>query len=261
MVSPHTRQAGYNLVMLMVIITVVNVLLAASLPMWSHVIRRDKEEELIFRGLQYAEAIRLFQLRFQRNPVRLEELMEVKPRSIRRLWKDPMTENGKWAVIFEGMGQNLTPQPQDPDGRSGPGAKEPREEEPGEEEEDDDSGFGGPTKGDEVAVGPIKGVHSRSDETSILIFNGKERYDEWHFTNNLLVQAVQPTGGPGRDAGVPGAGITVSTRWIGRPWPRFLEAPQPQDGSLPGGSLPGGGLPGGQPNPQNRRNPQNPQRR
>lgn len=252
--TPHPRQAGYNLVMLMVIIAVVNVLIAASLPMWSQVIQRDKEEELIFRGLQYAEAIRLFQLRFQRNPVRLEELLEVKPRCIRQLWKDPMTENGKWVPVFEGMGQPLTPQTpgdEDPNGRR-PGPQ-PREE-PGDQEEDD-SGFGGPGKGDEVAVGPIKGVHSRSDKASILIFNGKERYDEWHFTTDLLLQQQNVQRGPGGDIiGVgPGGAVqpVLSTRWIGRPWPRFLEAPQPQDGSLPGG-----GLPGGQPNPQGRPNPQ-----
>jgi len=46
------------------------------------VIRREKEEELVFRGLQYAEAIRVFQNRFQRPPIRLQELIEVEPRSM-----------------------------------------------------------------------------------------------------------------------------------------------------------------------------------
>jgi type II secretory pathway pseudopilin PulG len=91
--------AGYNLVILMVLLTVLNIVIAASLPAWSGVIRQEKEEELVFRGLQYAEAIRVFQNRFQRPPIRLEELIEVEPRSIRKLWKDPMTENGKWALI------------------------------------------------------------------------------------------------------------------------------------------------------------------
>ena len=56
---------GYALVALIVIVAVMNVLVAASLPYWSQIIKRDKEAELIFRGLQYAEAIRVFQLRFQ----------------------------------------------------------------------------------------------------------------------------------------------------------------------------------------------------
>ena len=80
----HRRsEAGYNLVILMMTLTVLNILMAAALPKWSHVIRREREEELISRGWQYAEAIRIFQNRFQRLPVRVEELMEVEPRSIR----------------------------------------------------------------------------------------------------------------------------------------------------------------------------------
>ena len=54
------RAAGYNLVALVVGITVLSILTAAAMPLWSTAIRRDKEEELISRGLQYAEAIRVF---------------------------------------------------------------------------------------------------------------------------------------------------------------------------------------------------------
>ncbi|HEX2251775.1 MAG TPA: hypothetical protein VHQ65_00740, partial [Thermoanaerobaculia bacterium] len=51
-------------------------------PAWSKMAQREKEEELIFRGLQYAEAIRVFQRKFGRYPTRLEELIEVEPRKI-----------------------------------------------------------------------------------------------------------------------------------------------------------------------------------
>ena len=81
-------QEGYNLVMLVVAITVLNILVAVILPVWSHQARREKEEEAIFRGLQYAEAIRVFQLRFGRFPTALKELIEVEPPSIRQLWED-----------------------------------------------------------------------------------------------------------------------------------------------------------------------------
>ena len=65
-----SRQGGYNLVVLMVVVAVVNIGIAAALPMWSKVIQRQKEDELIFRGLQYAEAIRVFQIRTGRFPTR-----------------------------------------------------------------------------------------------------------------------------------------------------------------------------------------------
>ncbi|MEM7351331.1 MAG: hypothetical protein AAF657_11025, partial [Acidobacteriota bacterium] len=53
------QSAGYNLVVLAVAVTVLNIVAAKALPMWSTMIQRAKEEELIFRGLQYAEAIRV----------------------------------------------------------------------------------------------------------------------------------------------------------------------------------------------------------
>ena len=49
------------MVVLIVAITVLNIMVAAMLPLVSTADPRDKEEELIFRGFQYAEAIRVFQ--------------------------------------------------------------------------------------------------------------------------------------------------------------------------------------------------------
>ena len=255
----RSREAGYNLVMLMVAITLLNIAVAISLPAWSQAIRREKEEELIFRGLQYAEAIRVFQMRYQRFPSRLEELIEVKPRCIRQLWKDPMTENGKWGLIFQGQQAPLTPQTpgnddgdQNPDGRPRrPGKPDPGDAggAPGGDDEDDGSSFGGPGKGDEVAVGPIIGVYSRSDKASIMTFFGRERYDEWRFTVDLFNQGGGPPPNPGAMA-PRGQGIQLSTRWLGRPLPSFLSAPGmdprgPQGGTMPDGS--GGGLDGRKP--------------
>lgn len=250
--------AGYNLVMLMVLLTILNIVLAASLPAWSSVIRREKEEELIFRGLQYAEAIRVFRNRFSREPIRLEELIEVEPRTIRQLWKDPMTENGKW-VLIPAQGPTAPVQVQPP--REGDGDEEPDEgdegDEGGEDGRDDDGGFG-PRKGDEVQVGPFKGVHSRSGKTSIMVWNGKERYDEWHFTVDLFLGGP-PAAGPGGDpsAPAPSAMANISARWIGRPLPEFLMPRQgtglPEDGESgldgqdgrPGGRGGSPGRPGG----------------
>ena len=47
-------EEGYNLAMLIVAITILNIFAAVALPLWSYTIRRDREEETIFRGLQYA---------------------------------------------------------------------------------------------------------------------------------------------------------------------------------------------------------------
>jgi len=232
----HRSEAGYNLVILMVAITVLNILLALALPKWSHVIRREREEELISRGWQYAEAIRIFRNRFQRPPVRIGELIELEPRSIRKLWKDPMTEDGKWALIPEGgQGQPGGP-PTDPNGREGQPPKPDEENDPSEEI-DDDTGIG--EKKGIFQLGPFAGVHSRSSKESILIFYGHNRYDEWHFMADMLMQGGHP--GPGGD---PTNVLQLSTRWLGRPLPPFLQIPP---GGLPG---PNSGL-GGQKRPPN----------
>ncbi len=99
--SRKTGEEGYNLVVLLVLVTVMNVALALALPSWTHHAKREKEQELIFRGLQYAEAVRVFQARHGRFPNTLEELVEVEPRSIRQLFEDPMSENGKWGLLVQ----------------------------------------------------------------------------------------------------------------------------------------------------------------
>ncbi len=258
--QPSSREAGYNLVILMMALTVFNIMIAIALPKWSHAIRREKEEELISRGFQYAEAIRVFQNRFQRLPVRIDELIKVEPRTIRKLWKDPMTDEGTWVLVPPGNGSPvLTPKPENPpdsEGRPQNDDREPSEELP------DNTGIG--DKKGQIQVGPFTGVHSRSSKESILIFNGRNRYDEWHFTVELLTQGGGAAGGPGGDPTTglpPTGGLQLSTRWLGRPLPSFLQPAQgggpqmnglPQDGSLPGGSSGGrpGNRPGGKPAPR-----------
>jgi type II secretory pathway pseudopilin PulG len=242
------RQRGYNLVMLIMAITVLNIMVAVSLPMWSEVIQRDREEELISRGFQYVEAIRIFNKRFQRAPVRLQELVEVKPRCIRRLWKDPMTD-GQFVPLHPDQqqvpGGMQPPQPgQDSDlPPADPDQQNPEGQDPG-------SFNPGGTPKDPVSVGPIVGVRSSSTKKSFLVFTGKEHYNEWRFTLDLMQQGTPPPAGQQQTSQppmlAPGAGMNLSTRWIGRPLPAFL---QPPDGGLPGDQQPdqgGSGLnPGG----------------
>lgn len=270
MVSPrHPRgrrngQAGYTLAALAVAVTVMSILTAVALPVWSKAIQREKEEELIARGLQYAEAIRVFRTRFGRAPVRLQELIEVKPRSIRRLWKDPMMEDGEWGLLLEGVPVRpgtLAPgtQPGQPPGSR---RQPPRsEEDDGRDEgEPDEEGrlpappmpvsnlFGDDTEeGNQVTVGPIVGVVSRSRKESIKLFFDQSQYDQWQFRWEILVtgSGFNTPGGAG--------GVAMSTRpqWIGRPWRPGIVPPGMMPGQQPVIQPGGGGFgtPGGQPIP------------
>ncbi len=239
------REAGYNLVVLMVAITLMYIMIAAALPLWTRIIQHDKEEELIFRGLQYAEAIRVFRIRFQRAPVRIEELLEAKPRCIRQLWKDPMTEGGKWKILYEGVPQvpgTVTPQPGKDEEEEGGDKKSPDGEEGSE-----DTGFLSTEKKEQITIGPIEGVVSKSNKRSAMIWFGQERYDQWQFRWGIVAQQ-KSFGVPGVE-GQPVVPQGESVRWLGRPWPKWLgiqSAPAiPQPGGLqpPPGGLGGGATP------------------
>jgi type II secretory pathway pseudopilin PulG len=208
--ATRRREAGYNLVILVIAITVLNIMVAAAIPLWRTAIRREKEEELIFRGWQYAEGIRNFQRRFGRLPVRLEELIEVKPRCMRQLWTDPITGKMDWVPVRVGVPGGVTlDQPPGGDGDTPEG--------------DGSGGQGAEQRGNpstpdgNVGLGPIRGVRSRSKDEAIKSLFNQGRYDQWQFTVELLAEnagAMQGFGVPGQV----GLGTRLPTRWLGRPF-------------------------------------------
>jgi Tfp pilus assembly protein FimT len=54
-------ERGYAMAALLVMVAVLTVLMSVAMPVWRHEAQREKEEELVFRGLQYVRAIRLYQ--------------------------------------------------------------------------------------------------------------------------------------------------------------------------------------------------------
>ena len=212
--------AGYSLVVLIMAIAVLNIMIAAALPKWSEMIKRDKEEELISRGWQYAEAIRLFQRRFQRYPVKFDELIKAQPRCIRQLWKDPMTDSGMGRRSSSTRDRRSTcPAPEPPRGGAGPR----------------------PQSAANHQAGPIIGVRSRSHQQSLLLFFGHDHYDEWEFRVDLLARRLEfnSAAWPSNDrrlhaehplAGPADAGLRSARR-------------QPRTNSMtpPGGRAPGAG--------------------
>ncbi len=219
--ADRSFEAGYNLVVLAVLITVMNIAVAAALPYWSSWAKRQKEEELIFRGLQYAEAIRLFRVRQGRLPTALEELIEVEPRVIRQLWPNPMDEEGRWGLLMQGASGNTGQQGNRPAQGAGQAnaaaagggltAVPPPNEEEGE----------GPT------VGPILGVYSATPGPSMHVWNGQQDVGNWYFTAEL----IQLGRGKAADGRPP---PRLTSEWIGKPFPPgVLEGGQLRDGSAP----------------------------
>lgn len=241
MTARRHSEAGYNMVLLLMAVTVLNIMIAAALPYWSTFMQREREEELIFRGLQYAEGIRLFQRRFGRLPVQLQELIEVEPRCMRQLYEDPMTDNGEWGLLFQASGPQGNPNnPNAPNNPNNPNAPPPNGNDGGTEGAPEDlAGGSGPVglggddeDGRTVTVGPIQGVVSRSDEESMLVWNGETQYNRWHFTVSLLTGGAQgnlPIGLPNQNQL-----SNPSVRWLGRPLPDFIPPGGLQDGNAPG---------------------------
>src|SRR5213592_2714712 len=88
----RSNEQGYILLMLMLFITVLAIAAAAVAPSITFQIQRDREEELIHRGVQYSRAVRRYVKKFGRYPMRVEELENTNNmRFLRKRYKDPIT--------------------------------------------------------------------------------------------------------------------------------------------------------------------------
>jgi type II secretory pathway pseudopilin PulG len=104
--SKAWRQKGYMLLAVMLTITVMLLALSIVLPRITQRIKREKEEELIHRGKEYAMAIkRFYHSPASRGtyPTSLDQLDNTNNmRFLRKHFKDPMTTDGEWKLIHFG---------------------------------------------------------------------------------------------------------------------------------------------------------------
>ena len=232
-------ECGYAMVALLVGISIMSIALSVALPTWSAMAKREREEELIFRGQQYARAIMLYQRQYA-NAFPPNFDMLVQQRFLRKKYKDPMTKDGEFQPVV--AGQTLPGQVQGPIGGQGPGAQRAAVDEiaargAGARGAQQPQQLPGTAAG--IQAGLI-GVVSKSDATSLRIFNGRTKYSEWVFTAQQATTAAGPPGGAqnpqdGR-GGIRGRGAQV-------PGP----AVPGQRGVPPGGFPPRGGQPPGFP--------------
>lgn len=96
----HRSDAGFSLAALIFFVTAASILAAAAVPAYQMQAKRDLEEELIFRGEEYARAIQKYQRRFGVYPTSIEQLVETNGiRFVRRAYKDPITDK-EFRLIF-----------------------------------------------------------------------------------------------------------------------------------------------------------------
>jgi type II secretory pathway pseudopilin PulG len=156
---------GFTYIAALFMVVIMGIMMGAVGQSVRVIMQREKEKELIFRGLQYRDAIERWNSKPVKVPLKdLKDLVEPttssnidrsKDRMLRKLYKDPMTADGKWKTL---------PNPPDP-------------------------------------VQGIYGVASTSNEEPlkqgnfpeiIKSFEGKKKYSEWEF---IYKRQAQPVGG------------------------------------------------------------------
>ncbi len=183
-------QQGYVMMALTLTVALVLIGLAAALPALSADLRRQREEELIHRGTQYARAIRKYHQKFGMYPGSLEQLEDTNHlRFLRRRYKDPIT-GGDFRLLHVGEAQ-LSLRTSAPPSASGaplhPAVA-------GDAAADSSAGGTSGTsstpfvslsqmgaQGPVFGGGPIIGVVSTSDQESFHVFNTKDHYKDWQF--------------------------------------------------------------------------------
>jgi type II secretory pathway pseudopilin PulG len=88
----HRSEHGYILLMLMLFITLLAIAAGVVAPSIAFRVKRDREEEMVHRGVQYSRALRRFVKKTGRYPTRIEELENTNNiRFLRKRYKDPIT--------------------------------------------------------------------------------------------------------------------------------------------------------------------------
>ena len=220
-------QSGHLIVVLMVFVALMMIALLAAGQSWSFLVRRDAEAELIFRGKEYAEAILFYHTENKAYPLDLNALVEEggphRHRYIRKLYKDPIAEDGKWGMLYlSPTGQGFI----NPWGSPGAAGQlfapeqfgiDPNKDRSGAREgiTRDASGLPAGTaaladqqmeqfRGDVTGM-PIVGVVHKKKETGIKLYNNIASLNDWAFVPDIVTAGLG-VGGPGGQRPVVGGG-------------------------------------------------------
>jgi type II secretory pathway pseudopilin PulG len=107
-----TRQSGFTLAGVIVIMTLMMIVVAYTVPrMWSTVLKRERERQTIYVMQQYAKAIAEFRAKNNTFPTSPQQLKDARmPRMIRGVkgeYLDPLTGEVDWLVIPQAAAASL----------------------------------------------------------------------------------------------------------------------------------------------------------
>ncbi|HEX9639375.1 MAG TPA: type II secretion system protein [Acidobacteriota bacterium] len=212
-------ERGFTLVALIIALSIMSVMLALAVPLWDSVVRREHEEELIYRGEAIAAAIDCYSTKFPGVPLKdIKTLVEQK--CLRREYKDPFNIEGEWRKLYTTL----------PPGAAALGSALQRP----------DLVFVEDIDPEQTPNARLVGVAGSEDQESFRIYQNATNYREWRFLARSYSQLATQVPGHGVPTGfappgdVPGGG---------------------QPGTQPPQQPPQGGSPFGTPNPGGAPNP------
>lgn len=185
-------QAGFTLAALIVILTIISVVIAYTVPtQWSLVMRRERERQTIFLMKQFARGIDNWERKFQGSPVSLEQLQDARqPRMLRG--------TGKWAMPLTGKEDDWIMVPAQAIQAAGGGVPVVQGNNPAfgnrnqqQQQQQQQQGQPGqlqpPSKLNPEAspkdyVGAFVAVRPNAKGKSLIEFNGADDYSQWVYT-------------------------------------------------------------------------------
>jgi type II secretory pathway pseudopilin PulG len=196
---------------LLVGLSVMAILMGAAMPVWSKQAQREREEEYLFRAREYARGVMKWQHKYGASfPPSLDVLVE--QRFVRRKYKDPLSGQD-FNPVFQTAGPIGQPGVGSAGGSATPGQIPQGQTQSvggfgysaggtggfGSGTSTSGTGAGGAFGGGTATLGqtggtssqsqqgatpgaPVIGVVSKSKASSIKVYNGRTRYDQWAVT-------------------------------------------------------------------------------
>jgi type II secretory pathway pseudopilin PulG len=105
--TPREKQSGFTYLAILFAIAIAGVVLAATGINWSQIGQREREQELLFVGSQFRQAIALYYEKspgtVKRYPRTLSDLLKDErqlgiQRYLRKIYTDPMTRKADWGI-------------------------------------------------------------------------------------------------------------------------------------------------------------------
>ena len=178
------------LIVLVFMVALVMLAVIAEAPRVAQQVKRDRETEMIHRGVQYSRAIKRYYRKFGRYPTTVEQLENTNNiRFLRKQYKDPMVEDGKWKFLHPGdVKLANAPNIGTPASQLGRNTQQPT----GLTGTNPGSSLTGPSGSNSTTTarggaansqfgGFIIGVSSVSEAEGIHAFDDKTHYNEWYF--------------------------------------------------------------------------------